>query len=122
MTKLLVIGLLCLPLSASAEHMDVLQLKLNEDCSVADYSAIVKDFNEQWGKAHGYRAELAVPLQNDDLTSIFWLGRSANAAAFGKAWDVWRDALADSKSLESKLQARFTKCGTTESRSSFDLY
>ena len=61
-----------------------------------------------------------MPLQNDDLTPIFWLGRIANAAAFGKAWDVWRNAQADPKSLESKLQARFNECSVTESRTGYN--
>jgi hypothetical protein len=88
-------------LSASADHLD---------------------FNEQWGKKYGYRSEVAVPVQNDDLVSIFWLGRSAGAEAFGKAWDAWRSELTDPKSLASKLQARFSKCSDSESRSGFELY
>ena len=118
----LIAALLLFPLSAAAEHMDVIQVTLKEGCTVAQYAAIKDDFNEQWGKHNGYLAEIAAPLQNDDLVSVFWLGRSANAAAFGKAWDTWRDALMDPKSMESKLNVRFNKCSDNSSRSSFDLY
>ena len=97
-------------------------MKLKDGCTVERYVAIVKDFNEQWGKNYAYRAELAVPVQNDELVSIFWLGRTANTEAFGKAWDAWRNELTDPKSLASKLQARFEKCSDNESRSGFDLY
>ena len=46
----------------------------------------------EWGKGYGYRAEVANKVHHNDLTTLLWLGRSANAAAFGKAWDTWRDA------------------------------
>jgi len=111
-----------LPLPAPAGHLDVIQVKLKDTCSVEKYRAIAKDFNEQWGKANGYQAEVAVSLQSHDLASIFWLGRSANAEAFGKAWDSWRDALADPKSVAGKLSARFTACSENQARRSYDVY
>ncbi len=118
----LIVALLALPLSAGAEYMDVIQVTLDDDCSAQKYVQIKNDFNEQWGKNHGYMAEIAVPLQNDDLVSIFWVGRTANAAAFGAAWDAWRDELTDSRSIAAKLNARFQKCAGNQSRSGFDLY
>ena len=109
------------PLAAAAEHNDVITVKLNEGCSVEDYVKIKDDFNAMWGKDNGYRAEIAVPIQATDLTTVFWIGHTANATAFGNAWDVWRDALADSKSIPAKLNARFAKCGTNLNRSGFDV-
>jgi hypothetical protein len=32
----------------------------------------------------------ATLLQSNDLASFFRVGRSANAGAFGKAWDAWQ--------------------------------
>ena len=122
MKKLLVLAFLLLPATSGADHLDVIQVKLDAKCSVAEYVKIAQDFNETWGKDHGYQAEVAVPLQNDELTSIFWVGRSASAAAFGAAWDAWRDAQANSKSVAARLQARFDKCSDNESRSSFAVY
>jgi hypothetical protein len=122
MKNLMIAVLACFPLSASADHLDVIEVKLKEDCTVAKYVAIANDFNEQWGKDYGYHSEVAVPVQNQALVSIYWLGRTANAEAFGKAWDAWRDQNMDSKSLASKLQARFDECSTNESRSGYDLY
>jgi hypothetical protein len=66
-----------MPPSVSAEHMDFIQTKSTDECSVAEYVEIVKDFNEQWGKNHGYSAEVAVPLQGQDLDTIFWVSRGA---------------------------------------------
>ena len=122
MKKLLALLLFAAPMSAQAEHLDVIQVTLKDGCSVAQYAAIAKDFNETFGKEHGYSAEVAAPLQSQDLTSVFWLGRSANAAAFGAAWDAWRDAQADASSIPAKLQARFDKCSTNDSRRSYDTY
>ena len=119
---LFIVALFALPLSAGAEYMDVIQVTLNEDCSVQQYVQIKNDFNEQWGKNNGYRAEIAVPIQNDDLVSIFWVGRAASAAAFGAAWDAWRDALPDSGSVAAKLWARIQKCSVNQSRSSYDIH
>jgi hypothetical protein len=123
MKKVILIALLSFPFATFADHMDVIQMQLGDGCSVAQYVAIMKDFNEQWGKDYGYSAELAVPLQSDDLVSLFWVGRTANAEAFGKAWDAWRDAQSDPTSLAAKLQARFNACGENNAaRRSYDVY
>ena len=121
MRAFVVTALLVLPLNANAEYMDAIEVTINEACTVAEYVAIKNDFNEQWGKANGYLAEIATPIQSQNLSLVFWVGRAANAAAFGKAWDTWRDALADPKSTASKLNARLTKCSTNVNRSGFDL-
>ena len=107
---------------AFAAHLDVIQSKIKPDCSVAQYVAIMNDFNSSWGRANGYHAEMAVPLQSDSFEAVFWLGRSANAAAFGKAWDTWRDALANPESVPAKLQARFDACTVQMSRRGYDIY
>lgn len=108
--------------SVFAEYDDVILVKLNDNCSVQDYIKIKDDFNSTWGKDNGYIASVSVPLQATDLVNIFWVGRSENAAAFGKAWDTWRDALLDSSSVPAKLQARFDRCSTNLSRRGFDVY
>jgi hypothetical protein len=120
--KLLVLAVLAFPFSASADHMDVIQVTLKENCTLQTYVAIKDDFNNQWGKNHGYRAEITVPIQSQDLAPVFWVGRSADAASFGKAWDAWRTELMDPASLASKLNARFTKCSDNVSRSGWDVY
>lgn len=122
MKKLLIAALVLAPFSANADFLDVIQVKLKDGCTAKEYISIANDFNDQWAKDYGYRSEVAVPVQNDELVSIFWLGRSANAEAFGKAWDAWRDGLADPKSLPAKLNKRFEACSTNESRSGFDLF
>ena len=121
MKKTLLIALFALPLTAVAEHMDVIQFKMNEGCTFESYMEIVADFNE-WGQAYDYQTKIAVPLQNQDLNSMFWLGTSADAATFGKAWDAWRDAQSDPTSVPAKLMARFAACTTNLARWGYDVY
>ena len=122
MKLLLALALLALPMAAQADHLDVIQMTLKDGCTPAQLTMLVGEFNETWGNEHAYHAEIAVPLQSQDLNSVFWLGHSANATAFGAAWDAWRDAQADSNSTAAKLQARFDKCRTNDARRSYDLY
>jgi len=122
MKRLLLAVLLLSPIGALADHIDVIEVKLNDGCSVAEYVAIKDDFNEHWGAKNGYHSEVLVPIQSNNLISLFWVGRSDNAAAFGSAWDQWRDDLADADSVASKLWARFLKCSTNVGRRSYDVY
>ena len=110
------------PQGAAADHDDVILFELHKNCSAQDYVKIKDDFNATWGKDNGYIASISVPIQAADLTSVFWVGRSANAEAFGKAWDTWRNALSNPNSVPAKLQARFDRCGTNVSRRGFDVY
>lgn len=109
------------PISASAEHLDVIAMEMTGACPFGEVLTILKDFNV-WGEAYGYAAKIAAPLQAEDLTTYYWLGTSANAAKFGAAWDAWRDGLADPKSTPAKLQARFEKCTKNKRRTGFDVY
>lgn len=122
MKRITLVLLLLVPMVTSAEYMDVIEFKLNEGCSFNKYMEIVNDFNSDWGKANGYTSRVAMPLQNDNLVSMYWLGTTKDAAAFGKAWDTWRDALSDSNSTPAKLWARFEACSTNLGRSGYDIY
>ena len=121
MKKMMLAALLCLPMAASADYMDVIEFKLLEGCSFEQYMEIVNDFNE-WGKEYGYSTQIAVPLQNENLESMYWLGTTKDAATFGKAWDTWRDALPDPESTPAKLWARFQACEVNLGRWGYDIY
>jgi hypothetical protein len=121
MKKFIAIALLGLPLASFADHLDVIEVKLKEGCSFATYLQIAKDTNE-WGKAYGYKAEVLMPLQRASLETLFWVGRSASAESYGKAWDAWRDAQANADSVPAKLWARFAACSTNLNRAGFDTY
>lgn len=121
MKKIFVAAFFLLPLNALADHMDVIEFKMKDGCSFGEYMEIVADFNE-WGKDYGYQTKIAYPLQSNNLTSMYWLGTSANAAAFGTAWDAWRDAQSDMDSVPAKLQARFSVCTENVGRRGYDVY
>ncbi|MCH8073979.1 MAG: hypothetical protein IIA09_18775 [Proteobacteria bacterium] len=122
MKKILCALLLTLPIGAFADHIDVIEVQLNESCSLSTYLAIKDDFNEQWAKKYNYHAEVLVPIQSNNLTSLFWVGRSTNAAVFGKAWDQWNSDLMDPDSVASKQWARFLDCGANIARRGYDAY
>ena len=110
MRKLIGPMLLLVASASHAGHLDVISFTLNEDCSLGTYLEIVDDFNE-WGDAYGYQTEIAAPLFHDNMDTHYWLGRSASNEAFGKAYDAWETAQADSESVPAKLNARFGECG-----------
>lgn len=121
-TPLLAIAILLAPICASADHLDVIQTKLKDGCTMETYVAIKNDFNTQWGSSHGYVAEVASPVMSNDLASVYWIGRTASAEAFGKAWDTWRTELSNPRSVAARLNERFQKCTTEESRRGYDIY
>ncbi len=122
MRRLMLLAILVVPLTASAEYLDVIQGKLKDKCTLQSYVAIMNDFNEQWGKSHGYQAQIADPVQSSDIGSVFWVGHTASAEAWGRAWDTWRGELSDPKSVASKLNNRLEKCATTDGRRGYDMY
>lgn len=126
MKKLLILAFvltaLVAPGAVRADHLDVIYVTLQADCSLPEYLAIVEDFNK-WGEEYGYRTEIAVPIQSDSVGTLVWVGRSKNAEAFGRAWDAWRDAQADPESVPAKINARFEQCNEPFTvRKGFDTY
>ena len=122
MKTILSIILLSLPMVAFADYLDVIEFKLNDGCKLETQLRTMRDFNAQWGVRNGYRAEILTPLQGRDLASLFWVGRTKDAATFGKAWDTWSNELKDPNTVAGKLVARFAACGTNLSRRGYYDY
>ena len=116
MKRTIVAAMLLFSGAAFSDHVDVIEFTLNEGCSKEQYLEIVNDFREEWGSKNGYETEILFPLQSNNMTSIFWVGRSANAAAFGAAYDKWTTELGDSDSAAAKLSERFGECSTSIGR------
>ncbi len=112
------LAILWLSPTASAEHWDVIQSKLTDGCTMQKYMAIVKDFNAYY-QDKGYQAEILVPLHAEEQGSFFWIGRSASASAFGKAYDHWVMELPKEGSTVSQLSTRFQDCSDLVSRQSY---
>jgi len=122
MKKLMLLFVLAFPMASQADYLDVIGMKMTGACSMSQYLQAVKDFNEQWGQSHGYRSEILAPIQSEDVTVYYWVGRTASAEAFGKGLEEWNRGLTDPNSLSAKLMARFRECTTILSRSSFSTY
>ncbi len=123
MRKLLILAIFCIPAISWADHIDVIPGNLIDGCTAADYIAIVADFNKDWGSKYGYNVEVFVPLQGDDMSTLYWVGRSENAAAFGAAYDAWSANAGNPESTEGKLMARFAECTEPfDRRESFIAY
>jgi hypothetical protein len=121
MKKLLIAMLLGLPPMASAEYLDLITFEMTDECSLPEYLGIVSEFNE-WGSEYGYQTRIAVPLQSKNLSTYHWLGTTADAATFGKAWDAWRNAQSDPESMPAQLMKRFETCTTRTGRWGFDVF
>jgi len=119
MKKLMFLFVLAFPMAAQADYLDVISAKFNPGCTVDKYLQIVQDFRDQWANARGYKVEILFPAHSRDLRTIYWVGRSASAEAFGKGLDAWTAAQADPSSGPAKLMARFRECTTSESRASY---
>lgn len=122
MKKIFLVALFLLPGSVLADHIDVIEAKLIEGCSPQKYLAIVADFNEKWGTKNSYQTEILFPIQSNNVTSFFWVGRSANAATFGAAYDKWTKEMDNPDSLASSLMARFNECSVTLARRGYMSY
>jgi hypothetical protein len=107
--------------AAHAEYLDVIAFQMTGECTFAEYMETVNEFNE-WAEPRGYTAQVLMPLSSDNLQTYYWVGTSADAAVFGKAYEEWLDGMGDSKSAPSRLNARFGECVNNMSRSSYHAY
>jgi len=119
MKKLMLFFVLVFPMAAQADYFDVIAWKLNAGCTMEKYLQIVQDFRDQWGNARGYKVEILIPAQSQDLGRMFWVGRISSAEAFGKGFDAWVAAQSDPNSAPAKLMARFRECSTSDSRAGY---
>lgn len=122
MKRILILIMLTAPVSAFADYLDVIEVQLNDGCSFSEYLAIKNDFNSRWASKYGYQSEVIMPIQSHNLVSFYWVGRSVNAEAFGKAWDAWRTEIMQPDTVAAKLWERFKTCSTNVSRRGYDVY
>ena len=119
-TLLCAAALACSPF-AQAEFLDVIAFKLKPACTMADFIQLNKEMND-WGKKYNMTSEVAVPVFSDNPAGSAWLGRTPNAAAFGKVWDAWRTAVDNADPVVKKMNDRWSECTETVYRRGFDTY
>ncbi|MEQ8263380.1 hypothetical protein [Pseudohaliea sp.] len=103
---------------SQAEHKDIIAFKMTGECSWGEYMKVVEDFNG-WANPRGYNAQIFMPHDDSDLETYYWVGTSADFAAFGTAYDEWMAGLMAGDSEPQKLNDRFAKCVVNHSRSSY---
>ncbi len=117
-SSLLVIALLVAPTAASAQYLDVIANKLNDDCSLEKYLGVVNEFRGVMkSQGYTYSVEIAQPLTGEDLATIWRIGRTKDLATFGSEYTKWETALTNPSSPESKVNKKLNACSTNTSRS-----
>lgn len=66
MKTILTAALLALPMAALADHLDLIEFKLEDGGTFATELQTRRDFNTQWGDMTGYRAAIATPIESDN--------------------------------------------------------
>ena len=93
MKKLMLLFVLAFPMASQADYLDVIAIKMTGACSMSKYLQAVKDFNEQWGKSHGYRSEILALERRESVL-------------LGGAHDQRRDLRQGSRRMEPGLGRR----------------
>ena len=70
MKKMILIAAMLLSAPASASALDVIASKMKPHCTFSTYMSITKEFNDTWGKAHGYNARLMLPVHGTDTSLV----------------------------------------------------
>ena len=108
--------LLLAPQVARADYLDVITLRLG-DCSLEKYMEIVEDFRAVIKQQnYPYSVEIAVPLMNDQLDVVYWIGRAPNFQSFGEGFSRWEREILKRGTPEAKVNDKFQECGENVSR------
>jgi hypothetical protein len=119
MKKLITMFLLAVPAVAMADYVDVLSAKLKDGCSIATFQQIVADFNATWAQGTDYKAQLLIPVMSEDLHTLYWVGRTTNAEAYGRSLERWVKEANDPNTVTGKLNERMNACVTWGGRAGF---
>ena len=116
---LIVIGLLfASPFSVPADMVDVVTIKLNDGCDVAQLLQVHKDLNAYGEKNGGVPYDLLTPLHSDTQGVFFAVGRHPSVEAFGKSNDDFRAKAGVKGSAAATLLTRFSECAHIVTRAS----
>lgn len=112
------IAILTAPIAAGAQYVDVIVNSMNDGCPLDKYLGHVEEFRGVMkSENYSYTVEILQPLMGDDVSVIYWVGRTADLATFGAEYTRWEQALENAGSPESKVNAKLNECTTNVSRS-----
>lgn len=114
----LVITALAVPLSASAQYVDVIVSELTDQCTLEQYLPVVEEFRGVMSsQGYGYTVEILQPLTGEDVNVLYWVGRTKDFATFGADYSKWEAALQNAGSPEAAVSEKINKCTRNLSRS-----
>ena len=100
-----------------ADYLDVITTRLG-DCSQEKYLELVDEFRGVMkSQKYSYMVEIAIPLINDQMDVVFWIGRTADFATFGQEYSRWEKAVATGGTPEAKMNDKLNSCGENLTRS-----
>jgi hypothetical protein len=111
------VAMLLAPQVARADYLDVITTRLG-DCSLEKYLTLVDEFRGVMKQQkYPYTVEIAVPLINNDLDAVYWIGRTADLASFATGVTRWEGEIAKKGTPEAKVNEKLDACGENVSRS-----
>ena len=107
---------------ASAAYKDVVKMEATGECSMNEIVELKDEFNEVMKKnGYDYSAEIWMPIfyAEETANAFYWIGTAPDLADFGPEFTRYFDEALKDSSLESKIEAGFSKCRVELSRSGF---
>jgi hypothetical protein len=104
------IAILATP-AAHADWLEVFHMELNDDCTAPELQGVGDKLTKKFG-ADVYSVEILTNGHGATNTSVLWIGRSPNAATWGKANDNWAAEIA-SGGQAAQLNAEIGGCAST---------
>ena len=107
-------------LISASEYGDVVEMKLNDNCSLDQITSIKDEFNEVLeSKGWDYRAEIWQPIERQDITTVYWIGRSPSFPDFAQEFTEYFEEATKGNTAEADLEASMAECRVNLSRSGF---
>ena len=122
MKKLLIIvlGITAFGLRADMQYMDVIKFELTGNCSIAEIASIKDDFNKILkGQGQDYQAEIWQPIESDDTTVVYWVGKAPNFPDFAQEFTDYFEQASKGDTPEAGIEESMLNCRTELSRSGF---
>ena len=122
MKKLLIIvlGISAFGLKADMQYMDVIKMELTGNCSLTEIASIKDDFNKILkDQGQDYQAEIWQPIESDDTTVVYWVGKAPNFPDFAQEFTDYFEQATKGNTPEARIEESMLNCRTELSRSGF---
>jgi hypothetical protein len=117
---IIVLGISAFGLKADMEYMDVIKMELTGNCSVAEIAFIKDDFNKILkDQGQDYQAEIWQPIESDDTTVAYWVGRAPTFPDFAQEFTDYFEQATKGGTPEAGIEESMLNCRTELSRSGF---